>query len=312
MKRFLLLVVFMFVLGAIEAQSKGVVSIQNGVIEARVNCLGAELTSLKKGNTVYEYIWQGNQEHWKGSSPILFPIVGSLKDGRYTYEGQHYKLPQHGFAKNMIFHVVDQSEEKVTFSLKSTEATKVNYPFDFELRVIYELQNDSILVTYEVRNKGQKSMYFSIGGHPGFTIPMNNETLDANPYLVFEDKENADIFVRSGKLLSGKSMAYLENQDSIDIVPELFQNGALIFSDLKSNTVELWYGNKRRISFGFEGFPYFALWSKPVNPGFICFEPWYGIPDLVTANGKLEDKKGVVKVGSQRDFSCSYQITILN
>lgn len=302
--------VFLFLYVGNSQMKEEIVTISNGFLTAKVRYEGAELISLMASNTGHEYIWQGDQMHWKGSSPVLFPIVGSLKNGAYTYKEKTYHLPQHGFAKDRRFDLLDDfGANKATFVMKTDSVTKRVYPFEFELRITYELVGSSLGVVFQVYNLGDECMFFSLGGHPGFNISMQHNK-DNVTFLRFSNTENASIIKRSGKLLTTKTVPYMDNCDTIRINSNLFGSGALVFPDLISDEVELWSESTKLLSMRFHGFPYFTLWSKPNNPGFICLEPWYGIPDLVTSSGELKEKKGIVALNPKQEFEAMYTIKI--
>ncbi len=285
-------------------------TIRNGPISAKIKFMGAELVSLKNDLDGLEYIWQGDEDNWSNSSPVLFPIIGSLKEGSYVYDGKYYEMPQHGFAMGMRFDLIHQDDDKVIFSLKANESTLQAYPFGFELQVAYQLQGKELTVRYRVFNTDGKTMFFSIGGHPGFNIPIGENSLERGPYLAFNKKETANIFSRQGKLLDGKEIPYMKKEKQILINEELFKDGARIFFDLRSDKVSIHAGKRRILSLVFDDFPYLAIWSRPSNPGFICLEPWHGIPDFVETDQNLEKKKGIIALKPQKEFSCQYSIKI--
>ena len=117
-------------------------TIKNNILTVTISSKGAEIQSVKGSHTDYEYIWQADPEVWNRHSPILFPIVGRLKNDQYTYKGNTYHLGQHGFARDQEFEVERQSDESITFLLKDSEETRKIYPFSFELRVTYNLMNN--------------------------------------------------------------------------------------------------------------------------------------------------------------------------
>jgi galactose mutarotase-like enzyme len=149
------------------------ITIQNQAIKAVIKTKGAELSSLQKEDK--NYIWEINSEFWNKTSPILFPIVGALKNGEYFYEGNVYKLSRHGFARDFEFEVIENSENTVVFSLKSNEETLKVYPFHFELQLSYILEGNKLVVKYEIINHSSEKMYYSIGAHPAFNIDGNFE-----------------------------------------------------------------------------------------------------------------------------------------
>lgn len=161
------------------------VIIQNDQLIAEIAEHGAELISLKSKEHGLEYIWQGDPAYWGRHAPVLFPFVGRLKDDQYVYQGKTYQMGQHGFARDMDFEVIEHGQEMASFILRSTPETLEKYPFDFELVISYELGGDGITVHYQVANTGEKEMFFSIGGHPAFNVPLEEGLSFEDFYLAF-------------------------------------------------------------------------------------------------------------------------------
>ncbi|MDP9042893.1 MAG: aldose 1-epimerase family protein, partial [Bacteroidota bacterium] len=165
-------------------------TLENELLRVTVSTKGAELQSITGKAFGIEYLWNGNPAFWAKKSPILFPIVGSLKNNSYSYQGKSYTLPRHGFARDMDFQVEKQSLKDITFLLKSNSETKTNYPFDFEFRIKYQLQADELSTEYQISNTGNGVLLFSVGGHPAFNLPLTAGTEFSDYYLKFDETEN--------------------------------------------------------------------------------------------------------------------------
>ena len=163
-----------------------VYSLENAQISICVDTSGAELKSLKKKATDTEYMWDAKPEYWKRTSPVLFPIVGSLNNGSYQYDGKEYPMSQHGFARDMEFELRDQTADSLKFVLRATGETKAKYPFDFELELGYRLSESNLVVSWKVTNRDEKEMYFSIGGHPAFLCPIGGDGVQTDYKFLFE------------------------------------------------------------------------------------------------------------------------------
>jgi len=163
------------------------ISLENDHLKVWVKPKGAELKSLVNKSTGIEHIWDSDPKYWAKSSPVLFPIVGGLKDNTYKVGKETYSLPRHGFAREMMFDLESKTADKVVFNLSSNEETLKVYPFYFDFKVIYTLLEKELSITYQVKNTGQSEMYFSIGAHPAFAIPFENEEGYDNFYLEFEN-----------------------------------------------------------------------------------------------------------------------------
>ena len=280
------------------------VTISNQTLTATINSKGAELNSLKKENR--DYIWEGNPEFWGKHSPILFPIVGTLKGNSYEYKGEKFELSRHGFARDQEFKVVESSENKAVFLLSSSEETLKVYPFEFELQVIYTLEENQLQIQYKVKNNGSSSMPFSIGGHPAFALPGNFEDYS----LRFEKQETLQSFTLENDLVSDKTNTFELKEKQFPLNYASFENDALIFKTMKSKSIEILENQKPLLRFKFNDFPNFGIWTK-VNAPFICLEPWLGYSDTFKANGNLFDKEGSIALEENATFDAHFDIEIL-
>ena len=262
------------------------ITIQNQAIKAVIKTKGAELSSLKKGGK--NYIWEINSEFWNKTSPILFPIVGALKNGEYFHEGKVYKLSRHGFARDFEFEVIENSENAVVFSLKSNEETLKVYPFHFELQLSYILEGNKLVVKYEIINRSSEKMYYSIGAHPAFNIDGNFEDFS----LIFDDEKDLETYKLEQDLFSGKTEILKLNGNVLPLQYELFEEDALVFKNFATKSLTLAKNNESVMKVSFPNFPYLGIWTKKDAP-FICIEPWLGIADNAHASGKIEEKEGV-------------------
>ncbi len=167
------------------------ITLENEYLKIAVKSNGAELFSVRGKNNQLEYIWSGNPAVWRKTSPILFPIVGTLKNNTYLYQDKTYKLSRHGFARDSEFEIAEQNKQYAVFLLKNTAGSFENYPFAFELLIKYSLDKNLLKVTYEVKNTGTTDMYFSIGGHPAFKVPLMSDTAYEDYFLEFNALETA-------------------------------------------------------------------------------------------------------------------------
>ncbi|MFY0607852.1 MAG: aldose 1-epimerase family protein [Cyclobacteriaceae bacterium] len=283
--------------------------ISNQYLKANFQSKGAELISLIKIDTGQEYIWQADPAHWARFTPILFPIVGRLKNDRYTHHGHTYAMSQHGFARDKQFAVVNQSASSITFSLLSSAETLENYPFVFELCITYTLTENVLNTKYEVKNAGNSEMYFSIGGHPAFKCAMTLAGTRSDYHLLFDKEETAPAHMLDEGVFSGKTKPSLEG-GRLDIRDDLFDDDALVYKNLQSSKVTLISKDRKWLTFDFEGFPYLGIWSKSRRSPFVCIEPWYGLADHREHSGELSEKEGIQSLKSSEVFACEYAIQI--
>lgn len=272
-------------------------SISNGTLTIKIKSEGAELSSVVHSGTGLEYMWQRTAPFWNKSSPVLFPIVGALKDNAYFYRNQSYTLPRHGFAREQEFQVEEKTKSSITFLLKSDEASLIKYPFPFELRLRYEVKDDFLHVAYIVKNTGKEEMLFSIGGHPAFKVPLVDGKNYEDYHLLFNKKETTDRWsVSNAGLIDTVHTRILENENRIGITRALFEHDALVFKKLESEFVSIKSdGDPHGLDFYFDAFPFLGIWAQR-NADFVCIEPWAGIADGLYHNQQLSEKEGIVKL----------------
>jgi galactose mutarotase-like enzyme len=288
----------------------GSFELNNDYIKIEVNSFGAELKSLKKVHEDIEYLWQADGKYWNRTAPVLFPIVGRLKNDEYLFNNTKYKMTQHGFARDYDFELISKTDESLKFLLCENEETLKKYPFNFTLEISYKLIDSTLIVSYEVKNQNQSSMYFSIGAHPAFNWPFGNEEKDSY-YFEFESISSTKRHLLNidGLLTSSRNININENKLFID--DKTFNEDALIFNDKNIQTISLKsLQNNKSIKMNFKGFEYLGLWSKPSGAPFVCIEPWHGVADRKSTNQNLEKKEGILKLQKDEIFSSSYSIEI--
>ena len=269
------------------------------MLEIKTKKSGAELTSIKLNGK--EKLHQG-ESHWKRHAPILFPIVGQLKNGKTIINNNEYEMSQHGFARDMEFEEIEQNK----FLLKSSKETLEKFPFKFELHVQYTINENELTTTYTVINKDKQTMSFGLGGHPAFIC----EYSTGDYQIQFNQNEDSIEFMQlENGLISNEKAPNILKENAIDLLPNTFENDAIIMKNIKSNKVTLFNKNenKKILEFDFTGFPYLAFWSKKGAP-FVCIEPWYSIADRVNTEGLFEEKENILKLEPEEKFECSYKV----
>lgn len=276
--------------------------LENSILKIQIDPKGAELRSAYRKDHQLEYMWSADPAVWPRVSPVLFPIVGRLKNDQYRYEGNTYTLSQHGFARNMDFEVLANTSNTAVFLLESNDATRENYPFDFQLLLSYTLLDEVLELQYEVINKGNEKMYFSLGMHPGFKIPLKSNEQYSDYYIETNNKENAERYLIEGGLISENREAVFQDSQRIDLNLNLFNRDALVFKNLKSTELSIRSKNHSHgISLQAHDFPYYGIWAQK-GAEFVCLEPWCGIADVVEANGDIKMKEGIQVLASSEVF----------
>lgn len=286
--------------------------IENRKIKILVNSYGAELNSILSKDGDIEYLWNRDPSGWKYQTPILFPIVGKLKNLKYMVEGKTYELPQHGLARLSEFSLVESSNNSIKLELIYSQESLRIYPFKFKLSCEYLLNNNEIEVRYSVSNLDNKKIYFSIGAHPAFICPREENEVIEDYYLEFNKKETASIMLLTDEgYLNRKSKLHLDNSNIISLSSNIFENDALIFSNLNSDVIKLkCKQSDRSVSVDFSMFPYLGIWAPKNGANLICIEPWYGHTDFYDFYGDFSEKPGIIALDIDKTFNCSYKIII--
>lgn len=279
------------------------ITLKNSKISASIDSLGAELIRLEKDNQ--NYIWTVDETYWDKTSPILFPIVGRLNNDIYAIDDKTYQLPRHGFARNFEFEIENKTENSVVFVLKSNDETLKSYPFEFQLKLEYQLEENSLKMIYSVENKSNVIMPFSIGAHPAFAI--NN--LFSNYSLQFNKTEPMLSYELEKEQFNNSFKEIVSKNGTIDLNYTLFEKDALVFKHLKSDELTLLKNNKPILSVQFYGFPYLGIWTKP-NAPFLCIEPWCGLADNVLHDGNIYKKEGINLLNPKEHFSRSINLIL--
>ena len=284
-------------------------TIQNDHLSIAVQAKGAELVSLYNKKEKLEYMWSGDPAFWGKYSPVLFPIIGELKNNTYYYNNKAYQLSRHGFARDMDFAVVEQTTSSIGFSLLSNTDTLQKFPFEFAFDIIYLLQQYRLTVTYRVKNTGKDDMYFSVGGHPAFKVPIVEGTGYDDSSLEFNKTENADRWpISAAGLIETDAEPFLSNTNKLPLRKELFYRDAIVFKNLRSDTVRLRSStHDKGIEFDFSGFPYLGIWAAK-DAGFVCIEPWCGIADPVNSSQQLTEKEGINRLAPGSVFERSWGV----
>lgn len=284
------------------------------MLKIQTKKLGAELTSVQYNGK--EMLFQGAKVldsngniYWKRQAPILFPIVGQLKNSQTQIEGEIYEMSQHGFARDMDFEEISKTENEHHYMLKYNEETLKKYPYKFELHVIYEIIGDTLTVTYKVKNIDDKTIYFGLGGHPAFNCDYSNGEYE----IVFSENEDKIVFLKlkNGLIDTEKAQNILQD-NKIYLKEDTFDNDAVIMKNLKSNKVVLQNHetNQKILELDFTGFPYLALWSKKGAP-FVCIEPWQNTADRIDSTQIYKDKEGIIELPKDKEYKCEFKIKIL-
>lgn len=263
----------------ITLQAKKQINAQNQFAFATIDSNGAELISLQD-QFQKEYLWNADPIYWKRSAPLLFPVIGNLRNGKTIISGHSYAIPKHGFARDLPFTLVEQSPHHAVFRLESSAKTQSFFPFSFQLSIRYELNAQGLSTTYSVTNLSENMMYYQIGAHPAFLCPIEPNTVFEDYIVQFETEETCQCPTydfTTMQILSQQRTCYLNHTNQLPLTYDLFQQDALIFDDLQSRSVSLLHkDHKTGIRVDFPDFAMLGLWTPKPSAPFLCIEPWNG------------------------------------
>jgi len=288
------------------------VTLKNEQLTVVIDDLGAQLCSVQTPSG-REYIWQADPAVWGRHAPLLFPVIGRLKDSQYTLKGRTYTIPSHGFARDSRFEVTEQTGTSATFRLTHSEETLKLWPFPFVLTVTYTLEETRLTKSCRVDNVGEDTMYFELGGHDGFVAPLEEGESMSDyairiPGMVGIQPYGMD----EACMLTPKSAVYPLDKGRIPLKPAAFGLDTVILDELPVSTARLVDRSGRpRVTLEFAGFPYLGIWTadKPFDTNYVCIEPWSTLPDGTFVGRGLEDKEGIRVLEPGQSQTLTYTTT---
>lgn len=289
-----------------------VYELKNDVLSIQIDSHGAELKSLKKLSTGAEYMWCGDAKYWGRTSPVLFPFVGGLKNKEYRTKGNTYPMGQHGFARDMEFEFLSGSEDEIWFVLKSNDETLAKYPYEFILKLGYKISGNQVEVLWQVENPGSETLPFSIGGHPAFNCPIDENTRQSDYFVSFHDTDEV-ISSRIGEqgLVTGCMDVYGLTDGKLALTDNLFDHDALVIEENQTDEVSLCRKDGTPYLTVKMEAPLFGVWSPPGKQApFVCIEPWYGRCDNEYFDGTLEEREWGNTIQPGEIWNASYVIEI--
>lgn len=286
-------------------------SIKNANLTVKISDIGAEMQSVEKDGT--EYLWSGDPAYWPERAPLLFPFVGRFTNGKYTLDGTEYEMGIHGFARKLPYKVVEQNPESITFELVDTEETYASYPYHFELRVTYTLQENQIEIRYGVKNETEQTMYFGIGGHPGFQVPLEDGLEFADYYLEFGGKCYPDRVGHTETcFLSGENHKMeLEEDIRLRMYHEMFDDDAIVLQNMADSVTLKSDKGARKVTVCYPHLPYLGLWHAPkTDAPYICIEPWTSLPSRQDIVEEFRYKCDLIRLNGNETYENRWSIII--
>ncbi len=280
------------------------IEIKNEQLTAVFSTFGAELHSLR-GKDGVERIWQGDPQYWKSHAPLLFPVAGGLKDDAYTLDGVRYSLPKHGYVRKVEWQLESQQADSATFLLTLQHP---GFPFKYELRAIYTLRDNRLLVEYNTKNLDTQDFCFSMGAHEAYATPEGIEEYE----LVFDEPESFDSNLLDGSLITHQTVNMGKDTKVFKLHREDFEKyDSPVFLNLNSRGVTLQsHLHDRKMRVDYPEMNVLLLWTVP-GAGYICIEPWHNAPDFVDADGDIRRKPGIITLHPGEERSLFHTVTVL-
>ncbi len=286
-------------------------TISCGKYTATVSSVGAELVSFTDGEK--EYIWTGDEKYWNGHNPNLFPVLCRVKGGKVAFSGVEYPMEKHGFVRKREFALGEITEDSITLFFTQTPETKKSYPFDFTLEITHRVFESGFTSSYRVKNDGENTLYYNLGGHTGFNLPaLGANTVDGCK-LIFDSLENATVWYGDENLFVRDDFVrtdVLQNTDTIDCTQQLFEGDALMVGNMASHSVRL-VAPAGAVEMDFSGFPVMGFWTPPgKNAPFICLEPWHGLPSKTFETGEFSEKPYAIALTPGEEKTLEYSVRV--
>lgn len=281
------------------------IRLHHGDYDAEVAILGAELSRFRWRGM--DLLWEGDPRWWGRRAPVLFPIVGRLSGDTLRHGGQIFRLPQHGFARDLSWEKVTADDSSATLRLRDSGSTRACYPFEFELTQRFSLSEEGLRVVFTLANPGAQDLLACLGAHPAFRWPLPGGTRGEHR-IEFECEEPAPIRrLKNGLLHSAPHPSPL-TASSLPLKDALFEPDALIFDHLRSRRLSYTAPGAPVVELSWD-FPHFGIWTKPGAP-FVCLEPWQGFADEEGFQGNFSSKPGVARVAPGAAQQWSYCISV--
>lgn len=287
--------------------------LENDFLKVTIDDHGAELVSIYDKEKDREVIWQGDPKFWGRHAPVLFPNVGKHYGNHYRIGDKEYASRQHGFARDTDFTCIDSTLDSVTHQIRSTEETKEVYPFDFVLRIRHILKGRTLTVSWKVANNSDGDMYFAIGGHPAFNVPVLPDTRRSDYRLTFDGQDSLTYLLldpESGTAKADERATLQLENGTCQIDDHMFDHDALVFDNqITKAGIQLPDGTPY-LELRCVGFPNFGIWSAAQDAPFVCLEPWMGRCDDCGFTGDLSEKPFINHLKMDEMFETAYTIKV--
>ncbi len=272
--------------------------IENEFLQVRVTDRGAQVAGVLCKADGVQHIWQADPAVWGWYGPILFPYCGKVVGDTIRVRGTDYPAPKHGFARNMVHSLLEQSRDRLVLCLEDSAETRAQWPFPFRLLSVFQLEGDRLHHSLTVENPGTQILRFGIGFHPAYAIPFD-AAHSWQDYVLRFDRPQSPICLNTlpSGLIQGDCYSLGQNLEEISISPDLFANDGHCMTGLSAQTLGIYEkDSSRAVICTVSGFPYTLLWSKPGIPEFVCIEPWHSLPSWENGSTEWDQKAAAAAV----------------
>ena len=286
-------------------------TIKNNYLEVEISDNGAEIKSIKYLNK--DYLHNSDPKFWGRSAPLLWPNIGTIKNGTATIDGVSYPMKKHGFLRDTMCQVESQSEDKITFVVTADENTLKLYPYDFKIQITYELLEQTIHSNLKFTNNSKTTMPFNLGLHPAFKVPLNEGEAFEDYKIIFDvpgTYEMPTVVLTDGTIDYEKRIRTFTNLKELPLNYSDYDFDALVFEDILSHQITLTNKDESHgVVFNFEDFPMLGIWTpNHIKSPFICLEPWIGCADAPQSNGDFKTKRDLINVEPNSSTTVKYSI----
>lgn len=287
-------------------------TIHNSDMTVTIDGLGAQLQSITAGGGT-EYLWSGDPAYWSSRAPILFPYVGRLTDDTYTCDGRAYQMTRHGFARRTEFSVLTQGKDHITLYMEDSEESRKLYPFAFRFDVSYVLEGSTLVIVYAVESRDGRTMFFGLGGHPGFRVPLEEGRAFTDYRLTFAQPcQPWQVLMSENYMISGREAPYpLENGVELPLRHDLFDRDAIILKHFaRSVTLSAGEGT-RGLTLSCPHMRYLGIWHQPkTDAPYVCLEPWVSLPSREGVVEDLSQQFDLVSLEPRQRYENRWTVTI--
>ena len=295
-----------------RADERSIVTIASGELSVALDPAGAVLHSVIFRGC--EYLWQGDPKYWPMRDANLFPYIGRLNGGQYIYRGKKYSMDMHGFCIGRRFSLEHIEADRATFLLRSSAELKESYPFDFELRIGYRLKGSTIEKSCAVRNIGGSTMFFALGSHPGFRVPLDGAGSFEDWVVEFDRpcSPSRILFDPISVLRTGEESPFaLKDGRYLPLRHELFDRDAIVLRGTSGSVSLRSSSCSRGVTVSCPGMPILAFWhSSGTDAPFLCIEPWLTLPSHEAYVEDIEKQEGLIPLAAGEEYLNVIEISL--